>query len=289
MVQGKWLASGVLAGALVCVTLVLFWTAGKKGEPAPLPRSADDPRLSFATPYKNVRPEVQYVDDDLCAGCHVTQAESYRKHPMGRSLAPVATVAAGQRYDKASQNPFTFLGAEFLVDRQGERLFHKETRRNAQGEPFAATAEEVHYVIGSGVHNFSYLIDHDGCLTESPITWFTQKQRWDLSPGFGDRRDFFERPIPPECLFCHSNRVEPVPDTVNLYRRPIFHGYAIGCQRCHGPGELHIRLREQGGDVHGPDDTIVNPARLPPELREAVCQQCHLEGGAHSRPGPAIL
>ena len=48
--------------------------------------------------------------------------------------------------------------------------------------------------------------------------------------------------------------------------------HAIGCERCHGPGELHVR-----GDM---EHTIVNPARLSPPLRDAVCEQCHLEGEA---------
>jgi Flp pilus assembly protein TadD len=55
-------------------------------------------------------------------------------------------------------------------------------------------------------------------------------------------------------------------------------GYTIGCERCHGPGELHVRLREGGRPVEGMDDTIVNPRDLPYALREDVCQQCHLSG-----------
>src|SRR5262249_10891565 len=31
-------------------------------------------------------------------------------------------------------------------------------------------------------------------------------------------------------------------------------------------------------DLKSLDDTIVHPGRLPAELREGVCQQCHLEG-----------
>ena len=63
--------------------------------------------------------------------------------------------------------------------------------------------------------------------------------------------------------------------TLNRYEPPIFQGHAIGCERCHGPGELHV---ERGGVSAGPDLTIVNPGRLAPALRESVCQQCHLQG-----------
>ena len=63
--------------------------------------------------------------------------------------------------------------------------------------------------------------------------------------------------------------------TLNRYERPIFHGYAIGCERCHGPGELHVTRPTM---VDGRDVTIVNPAALDSALRDAVCEQCHLSG-----------
>src|SRR5262245_22808938 len=54
----------------------------------------DDPRLTFATPFFNVRPEVKYVGDEACAGCHEGHAKSYHQHPMGRSLEPIAAATA---------------------------------------------------------------------------------------------------------------------------------------------------------------------------------------------------
>src|SRR5207253_975908 len=52
-------------------------------------------------------------------------------------------------------------------------------------------------------------------------------------------------------------------------------------ERCHGPGELHVqRQRERRTEPGDWDDTIVNPSRLEPALREAVCEQCHLQGQA---------
>ena len=87
--------------------------------------------------------------------------------------------------------------------------------------------------------------------------------------GF-DFDQHFARPITAECMFCHSNRAFEVEHTVNGFRPPIFAGYAIGCERCHGPGELHVRRHERAEDYAGLDETIVNPRNLAPELREAV-------------------
>jgi hypothetical protein len=104
---------------------------------------------------------------------------------------------------------------------------------------------------------------------------YTQKQRWDLSPGYEKGSIHFDRPIDPNCLFCHSNRVQPVALSVKRYEDPVFLGHAIGCERCHGPGELHARRQELAG---GRDLTIVKPRHLDPVLRGNVCEQCHLVG-----------
>jgi Flp pilus assembly protein TadD len=242
------------------------------------PSHEEDPRRTYASPYRNVRPEVGYVGDQACADCHPGEAAGYRRHPMGRSLAPVSAAAFTLPLDRSAHNPFEAAGARYAIKSQDGRLLHEEIRTDRQGRALARTTEEVQFVIGSGTRTFSYLIDHDGFLFQSPITWYSQKKTWDLSPGFETRAERFARPVTAECLFCHANHARYREQTLNGYHKPIFRGLAIGCERCHGPGELHVQCRERGDAVTDLDDTIVNPARLDSSLRDAVCQQCHLEG-----------
>src|SRR5437762_1561401 len=93
----SWLLLLVVVATLAVLVLVLAgrrWLGSGDDSPLHAPHSADvrpdDPRLTFQTPYRNVRPEVKYVGDTACAGCHPSQAKTYRQHPMGRSLAPLA-------------------------------------------------------------------------------------------------------------------------------------------------------------------------------------------------------
>jgi predicted CXXCH cytochrome family protein len=190
---------------------------------------------------------------------------------MGRSLIPAAAVVDQQRYTRETNNPFDALGRRFRVDHQGKRLWHRQALVDPSGLVRAALDQEVHWVIGSGQKGYSYLTERDGYLLQTAISWFAQKQRWDLSPGFS-MTTAAGRVVPASCLFCHTNFVREHPEHPDRFVAPIFDGHAIGCERCHGPGELHVT-----GDF---DHTIVNPARLAPHLSDAVCEQCHLEGEA---------
>ncbi len=231
--------------------------------------------LDVRSPYRNTRPGVKYVGDAACTRCHAEIARTYRSHPMGRSLAPIDAAAPGPDGTGDGRPLFEAQGLEYSVAHRDGRVFHQETRRDSAGRVVARNEAEVQFVVGSGRQAFAYLIEHDGFLFQSPITWYAQKRRWDLAPGYEKVNLHFHRPAAPGCLYCHANRVEPVAGTVNRYRPPLFRGHAIGCERCHGPGELHVALPPL---VDGKDMTIVNPANLEPALRDAVCEQCHLNG-----------
>src|SRR5262249_14987360 len=171
------------------------------------------------------------------------------------------------------------------VERRGAQVVHQELRRAADGRVLTALEAEVQYVLGSGTHGRAYLIQRDGFLFQSPISWYTRGQVWGLDPSAGtyESRQFY-RPVSTRCLFCHGNDARPVADTLNRSEVPPFRSPAIGCERCHGPGELHVARRERGEPVADLDDTIVNPQHLKSELREAVCWQCHLQGEVRILP-----
>jgi hypothetical protein len=227
-----------------------------------------DPRLDYQGPYRNIDPSVAYVGNDACISCHQDVCDSYANHPMGQALTPMAALAATELLD-AKGNPFTAEESEFRVVREGNRVWHRETRRDAAGHVLYTFDSEVHFAIGSGAHGRSYLTSRDGYLFQTPVSWYSQKKLWDLSPGFSSK-EFPGRPIPGECLRCHANRGWPHENSENRFDEPVITGKGIGCERCHGPGARHVESRDRLD--------IVNPARLTPKLRDAVCEQCHLEG-----------
>src|SRR5262245_32869902 len=169
---------------------------------------------------------------------------------------------------------------------------HRERAVDEKGNTLFERQVDIDFAVGSGQRGRSYLINEGGLLFMSPITWYSQNDKgWALSPGYERANAHFTRPIDNDCLFCHSNRVDPVTDSLNRYEEPIFRGHAIGCERCHGPGGLHVAKRRQRQEAkpldanadaadQAIDRTIVNPRHLDHARREAVCQQCHLQGEA---------
>jgi tetratricopeptide (TPR) repeat protein len=267
---------------------------GPRGEAASADSvPSEDPRRAGQGSFQNIHPDVKYVGTAACAtaNCHAGIAETYYQTPMARSLTRISHSTRDEGYAPSHHNPFQAFDSLFFVQRRraprGDHVWHRQSRSDEKGQLIYQDEMEVHYAIGSGNHGHSYLAVHgDGYLFQTPISWFSQKQIWDLSPGMDPA---LRRVITPECLFCHSNQARAREGYLNRYQTPIFSGHAIGCERCHGPGEEHARnpglKRVEPGTVadlrttvRRVDFTIVNPGKLKPALREAVCQQCHLEG-----------
>src|SRR5260370_10216837 len=276
-----WGAAAVLTAVFGTLGWYIYSTRGVgSGGPVPAPERLS-PQLAYQGPFLNIHPAVGYVGDAACAACHKEIATSYRDSAMGRSLRPMSEVAPLQQYDESTNNPFELLGYRFSVERKGNPVCHRQTRAGAGGDQLLDFSLEAHYVVGSGTHGYSYLTEQDGFLFQTPISWFSQKGIWDKSPGFEPDR-FAGRPIQETCLYCHANHAKAMQDSPNRYDRPFARGHAIGCERCHGPGEKHIQ--EGGLLADGLDPTIVNPAKLAHRLRQAVSQQCHLQPTAPPAP-----
>ncbi|HKI16384.1 MAG TPA: multiheme c-type cytochrome, partial [Isosphaeraceae bacterium] len=238
-------------------------------------------RRDSGSPYQNTRLGVKYVGDAACVRCHADIVASFGRTPMGSSLAPLGSVPPIGGDGTSARPPFEVQGLRYSVENRGGHVIHIESRHDASGRVVARNEAEVQYVLGSGRQAFAFLIERDGYLFESPITWYAGERKWQLSPSYERRNYHFDRPILEDCLFCHTNRVERASSALNRYRPPIFHGYAIGCERCHGPGEIHVGRSKV---IDGKDLSIVNPANLEPSLGDAVCEQCHLIGRRVSRP-----
>jgi hypothetical protein len=123
-----------------------------------------------------------------------------------------------------------------------------------------------------------------------PMTFYTQKKQWDLPPGFENGFNTrFNRKIGLECMSCHNSYPEFVLGSENKYKS-VPEG--ITCERCHGPGSIHVAQRSSGTKVDTSkfiDYSIVNPAKLSIDRQFDICQRCHLQGNAVLKEGKSFL
>lgn len=257
-------AAFLLSLALVVGLMVRLWL-----------RQIDSVPSQPASPFLNTRPDARYVGSAACRSCHEDHTASFRRTGMGRSMAPV--VPDREPPDAVFDHPPS--KRRYQVRRKDGALWHREFLRTEQPEEVLLSEYPLRYVVGSGRHARTYLVETDGFMVESPLTWYASRQAWAMSPGYeGAKQQGFMRPVGERCLSCHSGQAEAVERS--LHRMNISEA-AIGCERCHGPGSLHVEhhTNRQKGDAPPQtiDYSIVNPVHLSRELAESICQQCHLD------------
>ncbi|HWF08705.1 MAG TPA: tetratricopeptide repeat protein [Bryobacteraceae bacterium] len=206
-----------------------------------------------------------FAGNKACAGCHAAIYRSYMRTPMAQSSGKVGS--------EGPQLKETFDRAEFRDTRGAFTYsvtpdYRFEFNQPGASQPIAGI-RALAYFIGSGAAARTFLMDQDGFLFESPVTYYRQSASWKASPGF-EALDYpyLTRPVVPGCLQCHASGIQANAGTLNGYRTPPFLENGVACERCHGAGSDHIAKGSK----------LLNPAKLAPAARDSICAQCHLSG-----------
>lgn len=237
--------------------------------------------------YLNHSDSARYVGMNTCRSCHQDIYNSFIKTGMGSSFdlatrkKSAADFSSAHIYDKFSDLHYK---AEWIND----SLFFGEYRLEGR-DTVHIRKEQVNYIIGSGQHTNSHLQVENGYINQMPMTWYSQKKHWDLPPGFENGVNTrFSRKIGLECMTCHNAYPEFEMGSENKFRS-VPRG--IDCERCHGPGSVHVAQRQTGSRVDTSryiDYSIVNPSKLSIDLQFDICQRCHLQGNAVLKDGKSF-
>ena len=266
---------GLLVAA-VAILVYVFWMNGDGEVPT-------DPIVDGAG--RTVAND--FIGSRACAECHPKIARQYADHPMAGTLVRLSDAEKIADDEEVGDGTFEAGRREYRVEQVDGEWVHHEVMRDDAGQVIYDQAETVQFAIGAGRKGRSYLLHRGSLLFESPITWYSQSRRWELSPGYPEDLHYrFGRRVGEDCLACHSGRPALHPAGTegksgradHLVAEAPFHETSIGCERCHGPGGRHAAL--YAGDDRGPhaDSLIVNPSGLAAGLQEDICNQCHLEG-----------
>src|SRR5215831_9755923 len=183
----------------------------------------------------------------LCSNCHPRIAASFARTPMANTSGVVrpAEETPGQVFHSPSRT-------RYAIERTGQTLLLK----------WGSERVELRFFIGSRRMGRSYAHVDQGYLYQAPVGYYGNKRSWDVAPGYeADRSPDLDRPITPECLFCHASGAVASSGTLNRFLNLPEAG-GVTCERCHGDGARHA------SDPRA--DNIVNPARLAPEARSTI-------------------
>jgi Tfp pilus assembly protein PilF len=257
----------VHTGWLVLVVAVVLGGCSRSDD-----RERPNEEAPEAIAFRNIGAEARFVGDEACFECHEEQYLGYQDHGMARSYYPLTDSNRVEQVqgviirDPRSDLVYT------IVEIYGE--LYQEEYEESSGGPVNVLRRRIDFVVGSGTAARTYLTVNNGRLYQLPLTWYTQKARWDFSPGYRVVNHRFSRLVPDRCMACHNGYPEPVPFVEGKYGE-VPNG--IGCERCHGPGGLHVAERQEIPEpAFEIDDSIVNPAHLDLDRQLDVCQQCHL-------------
>ncbi len=244
---------------------------------------------STDSPFRNVRDSVAYVGMATCASCHKDIHDTFIHTGMGRSFDHATlqkTAATFGPHAVVFDSLRNFYYHHFFKD---STMYVLEYRLGENGDTIHHRLEKISYIVGSGQHTNSHILDINGYIYQAPVTWYTQEGRWDLAPGFKENNSRFGRWLTEECITCHNNYPEQVPGSMNRFSKMPT---GIQCERCHGPGKLHVEEKLAGIVVDTSklaDYSIVNPRRLPRDLQMDLCQRCHLQGVAVLNEGKSFF
>ncbi|MDG1348609.1 MAG: multiheme c-type cytochrome [Flavobacteriales bacterium] len=236
--------------------------------------------VSTYTKYLNHNDTVKYVGKQQCRACHGEIYDSYMQTGMGKSFHFATKEHSALANSDMPLIDDSIKNLSYQPFWKNDSLYLKEFRLKGK-DTSHLLIKKVNYKIGSGQHTNSHLFEINGYVHQMPYTYYTQDSIADLPPGFEKGNNTrFSREIGLECMSCHNAYPNHVESSLNKYEG-IPSG--IDCERCHGPGEVHVKQNLAGNIIDTSkyiDYSIVNPGKLPMDLQFDVCQRCHLQGTA---------
>ncbi len=226
------------------------------------------------------------VDDQACAagGCHAEINDTYPATDKAHSfLAPrqdrfVADFGQVFYHDLSQRY--------YQIVRNGDQLLFRRFQKDDQGEVINLLELEIAWLHGSGTLARAYIYRAPcGQLHQLPLVWYGTPGKWGMGPGFDESAHIgVQRVVQRECQFCHNGYSALPKGGDALFAPEVFPEHltqGISCQRCHGPGEEHVRLGllalqpENKIKAEAVRTSVVNQNDLSSRLNDDVCNQCH--------------
>jgi len=219
-----------------------------------------------------------YVGDRTCAGCHPEQAAQHALTVHARTLRQVSLSRDGRYFNTPTVVNDPLLKASFRPLKRGKVLIME----GRQGVNQAYV--RLNYAVGSGKSGITYLsVSPDGICLMPRLTLFRPEAqpRWGWTPGLepgAPSTTPLGIVLPSEelqnCLSCHSTALAISDQQVDFGHSRL----NVGCERCHGPGNEHVRATRSKSYANSVDRDhfqIPHLGALTADQQMELCGNCH--------------
>jgi Zn finger protein HypA/HybF involved in hydrogenase expression len=213
-------------------------------------------------------PNVEFVGDRVCAGCHQKQGALYSHSPMGLAMESVvdSRVLVANPVLTFRHGPYSY-----LIKRRDKQSFYSVS------DGKESLTVPVLYAVGQGKAGQTYVLQYQEELYESLVSFYKEIGGLDFTVGTANNvpaslkealgRRLSENEIK-NCFGCHSSK--SISDGKINFEKVI---PGIRCETCHGPGGPHVAAIQSGEPGA---KLIFNPQRLSgDQLSQEFCSACH--------------
>ena len=191
-------------------------------------------------------PKAHFVGSESCKACHAKEYKGWKQTRMANVVRDPREHPEAVIGDFAHADPLRTFDLDQVAFVYGSRWKQRYfTKRGDDYFPLPAQWD---------VKKGKWLPYH----VEAGTDWWV--------PFYGPTN--FDRPTGPTCDGCHSVNYDIQTKHVTEWN--------VGCEKCHGPGSLHV--------AHPTKQNIVNPETLDYVRGNDTCIQCHSQGQPLSNP-----
>jgi hypothetical protein len=217
----------------------------------------------------------ELVGDRVCAGCHGNKTASHVKTGMAMAME---TIAESRVLTANPEMTFRAGNYAYEIKRKDKQSIYSVT------DGKETISLPILYAFGEGKAGQTYVLQYDGGLYESLVSFYSEISGLDFTIGAA-------RGVPPSlkgalgrrmpdneisnCFSCHSTGGV---SGGQVHLDKVIPG--IRCEACHGPGGQHAAAGKAGE----PNAKLIfNPGRLGgDELSQDFCGSCHRGNNEYS-------
>lgn len=232
--------------------------------------TVDRVQLAGWWPTKPTAKRDEFVGPDVCGTCHSSRFNTQKRTPMANASKRAADSEALRSHDRLTFHlpPFTY-----EIVRTGDGSIYSVT------DGARTISVPLSWAFGLGESGQTYLLERNGTLYESRLSYYRAPDALDFTPGAPHTpsssledalgRRMMYAPETARCFGCHTTA-----SSTNNRFDPTHLIPGVTCEACHGPGAKHVAAMKAERTEQGLK-SILNPGELKPVDLVDFCGACH--------------